>query len=351
MKKFYSKEFCVNEGLKYERRTDFHDNSFTAYKYAIKNGWINDACSHMPEIIKPNNYWNFEHCRDNALKYKRRTDFRKSSSGAYSAARINGWLDIICEHMIKFSKPHGYWTIDKCREIALKYDTKKEFLINDKTAYKMAHKKKWIDEICVHMKICGNYYNKCVYVYEFPDNHAYVGIAYNLDVRKRNRKSNKNDAVTKHIKKTNLTPIIKQLTEIIPINEASKQEIYFVEKYKNENWNILNVIKAGGAGYHKIIWTYNKIRKVALKYNKRTIFRKNYPGAYDSAWRNGWLNDICSHMVGNKIKKYWTFKLCEKEMIGCNSRMEFCEKNRGAYYFAINNNWMDKLFPIKYKLN
>ena len=35
---------------------------------------------------KPNKYWNKENCRIEALKYSNRTDFRKLSNGAYDAS-------------------------------------------------------------------------------------------------------------------------------------------------------------------------------------------------------------------------------------------------------------------------
>ena len=65
----------------------------------------------------------------------------------------------------------------------------------------------------------------------------------------------------------------------------------------------LNKIKTGGIGGGYIIWTHERVEEVALKYNKRTDFKKNNAGAYDAAWRNNWLDDVCSHMInGNQPK-------------------------------------------------
>ena len=99
-------------------------------------------------------------------------------------------------------------------QIALKYKTKKEFSEKDKTAYKMAHKRGWIDEICIHMEILGNKYNRCIYSYEFPDNCVYVGLTCNIDERDRQRKLNKHDQVTKHINETGLIPIKLSITQV-----------------------------------------------------------------------------------------------------------------------------------------
>jgi hypothetical protein len=53
--------------------------------------------------------------------------------------------------MIKTQKPTGYWSFEMCREEALKYNTKYEFKLNS-VAYSAASKKKWINQICSHMK-------------------------------------------------------------------------------------------------------------------------------------------------------------------------------------------------------
>lgn len=340
-KKTYNKEFCINEALKYNTRTNFHKESKGVYEIARKNNWLDVVCSHMPEIIKPNNYWNFDRCQDEALKYNKRINFRKHSSGAYSAARLNGWLNQICSHMIRFSNPQGYWTKEKCHEMALKCNTRNELYLKYRTAYSAAYKKKWLDDICIHMIIIGNHYKRCIYAYEFSDNHVYIGLTHNMHKRNVERKSNERDQVTKYIKKTKLIPLIKQLTEYLSVNEASKLEKYYVEKYKNDDWIILNKVKAGGVGGNNGIWNYKKLVELALKYNKRSDFRNNNRGAYDAAQRNNWLNDICSHMIiVNKPKNYWTYELCKIEALKYKSRTEFRLHSRMAYETTLKNFWI-----------
>ena len=50
-------------------------------------------------------------------------------------------------------KPSGYWTKEKCHEEALKYNTRGEFQKKSSTAYVKSRKEKWLDEICIHMKL------------------------------------------------------------------------------------------------------------------------------------------------------------------------------------------------------
>ena len=78
-------------------------------------------------------------------------------------------------------KPNGYWTKERCYDIALKYDTRKEF--SKHVAHKIAQKHNWLDEICYHMKIIGNIKKRCIYAIEFSDNNVYVGLSYNYEKR------------------------------------------------------------------------------------------------------------------------------------------------------------------------
>ena len=46
-------------------------------------------------------FWTKEKCLIEALKFKTRNEFCSNSSKAYFAARRHKWIDDICEHMVK----------------------------------------------------------------------------------------------------------------------------------------------------------------------------------------------------------------------------------------------------------
>ena len=51
---------------------------------------------------KPRGYWNIkENCLTEAKKYTTKGEFSKTCGGAYAAATRNGWIDEVCDHMIK----------------------------------------------------------------------------------------------------------------------------------------------------------------------------------------------------------------------------------------------------------
>jgi hypothetical protein len=87
--------------------------------------------------------WTIDRVKEEALKYTKRNDFRQKSPSAYISAQRNNWLNDICSHMIDGRKPNGYWTIDKVKEEALKYNSRKSFE-KGSTSYQIAYRNGWI---------------------------------------------------------------------------------------------------------------------------------------------------------------------------------------------------------------
>lgn len=94
--------------------------------------------------------WSKERVLEEAKNYSSKSDMKRGSCGAFRAARKNGWLPEV-ERITGIKRvANGYWTKEKCREEALKFRTRNEFRKNS-NAYHTAHKKGWIEDICGHM--------------------------------------------------------------------------------------------------------------------------------------------------------------------------------------------------------
>ena len=105
---------------------------------------------------------------------------------------------------------------------------------------------------------------------------VYVGLTHNIIERQNGRDCHNTDQVTKHINLTGYIPIRKQLTDYIDVEIASKLEGEYVEKYKNDGWNILNVAKTGGIGGNTLIWIKEKVIEEQLNNAKQEVnFMKN----------------------------------------------------------------------------
>jgi predicted GIY-YIG superfamily endonuclease len=335
---YWTKERCHSTALKYKTKNELHQNEKSAYWSAKQNGWYEEICSHM---VSRN--WTIEKCQEEALKYNTRVDFVKGCHRAYDYAQKNNLLDVVCSHMTEGNKPLNYWTKERCYEEALKCKTRKEFYQNHSSAYSSASLNGWLDEITTHFKRIGNWVFRCVYVYEFPDNFAYVGLTYDIKRRNLIRKSNEKDGVTKHIKETNLQPVIKQLTEYIPIDNAVILEREYIKKYRENGWNMLNIKRGGETGGGLMIWTLEMCKLEALKYNSRMEFYKKSPKAYGATCKHGWLVEVCAHMTGGKLY-YTTKERCKEKALLCKTRTEFIEKYSGAYRAAKKNGWLDDMF-------
>lgn len=92
--------------------------------------------------------WTYEMLAAEALKYKTRGEFKKKSPIAYSSAHKRKFLDEICVHM-EFQRT--YWTDEMLAAEALKYKTRAEFSKKSNDAYMSSKRKKILDNICDHM--------------------------------------------------------------------------------------------------------------------------------------------------------------------------------------------------------
>ena len=57
-----------------------------------------------------------------------------------------------------------------------------------------------------------------------------------------------------------------------------------------------------GDNYPNSEWPKSAIQGLSSGFTDKLEFMKAYSGAYQAAYRNGWLDETCSHM---DQKKYW----------------------------------------------
>lgn len=337
---YWIKERCAKEALKYSNRAAFSKGSNGAYNSALTNKWLDEICTHME--IRWCKKWTKETCSIEAKKYKTRTEFQKGSSGAWAAASKKGWLNEICAHMriLWFEK----WTKETCSIEAQKYKTRTEFQKGSSGAWAAANDKGWLDEVCMHMELLGNAFKRCIYAFEFSDKYVYVGLTMNINRRETQHLNNQNSAVFQHMKDTDLIPQRKILCNFLEKSYARKMEGKFLEKYINEGWVSLNKAKTGSLGGGIRFWTEEKCAEESMKYTSRSDFSEYSSGAYTSALKNGWLDNICLHMIQTqKNSNFWTKETCAKEAMKYDSRTRFCKCCPGAYSAAASKKFLDEI--------
>jgi len=333
---YWTKNICYNEALKYKSRTEFSNNSRGAYGASVRNGWIEYVCGHM---ISNFIYWSKEKCYVEALKYNNRTDFYKQSPLAYSASIRHKWIDDVCSHM-RYKHFYNHWNKERCYKEALKYNTRKEFQDNSGSAYNSALRNKWLNDICKHMIVLGNKLKRCIYAAEFENNYVYVGLTFNYSKRINDHMCDKRSQVLKHSSSYNILPKFIQLTDYLDVNLSKIEEGFFLEKYKNNGWCLLNIADTGAIGGGYFLWTKVLCEKESLKYTTKIDFLNNSKESYMASYRNGWLDEICLNM---KQLNYHTKEDCSKEALKYKTRKEFANNSSAYYTKAIRNKWLNDI--------
>ena len=132
-----------------------------------------------------------------AQNYTARTDFRKEVPNAYKIACAHGWLKNVYE-IIETNQ--NRYTKGECRIEAMKYNNKEDFKNNSPLYYMWAKNHRYLTEICSHMNNRGN--RRHVYVFEFEDRHAYIGLSLYPYKRERQHLNEERSVVSKYIRET-----------------------------------------------------------------------------------------------------------------------------------------------------
>ena len=286
-------------------------------------------------------YWTKERCAEEAAKYITKSAFRNGSPGAFSSAYRHGWLDEICQNLKLL---RTYYSIEECAEEAKKYTTKTEFIKKAPLHYSHAIRKGFLNKICNHMEKQGSPLKRAVYVFEFADNYAYVGLTSNLDRREKEHLTNHSSAVFRHIQESKCSYMFKCLTDYLSKEEAAEIEIDTIIEYAKNGWCILNKKSGGDLGSKIRKYTKQYCKEITSQYSDKRIFQNLNPYFYRYISKRGWLDELCSHMVNQKKKNgYWTKARCKEAAEKFNKRIDFQKGNPAAHSAAFKNGWLDEV--------
>lgn len=261
--------------------------------------------------------WSDEKIYSEAKKYDNRQDFHKLSKDAYSAARRKGILDQACAHMEIIVRPRNSLTKEKCKALALKFNTRSDFLRNQPGAYKICSQNNWLDEFCAHMKI--------------------------------GRKLNEQLNFTNGLKWTE-EKVHKELAKYNTLAEFKKGSPGAYGAALTNKWLSGKEFKAKRQRAPNS--TFESCKESAKRFKTRSEFEKGDYKSYTYACRKKFIDEICGHMVRavtphpllKKDNNYrWTEDLCILAAMQCNSRKQFVKYAPGAESYVRNNKILDKV--------
>lgn len=280
--------------------------------------------------------WSHKLVTEEAKKFSSRNKFSVNSRGAYCYATRHNIINEICSHM-KAPDRTRKWTKEKIIKEALKYNRRVDFKKKSSGAYKSARKRGIIDNVCLHMKKQGNLARRKLYAFEFPDKSVYVGLT--LDYNKRyNGHMNKSKIIIEKTNKIGHTFIM--FNELFSVNIVGKKEEELINSYKLKGWKILNKYKAGGLGHSIFKWNKENLKKEAKKYKTRNEFKENSSGAYSAAKRLKIFEDVCLHM---KPLFRWKIEDVKKEALKYKNKRDFKKKSSRAYSKAYKSNILNEI--------
>ena len=314
---------------------------------------------------KVKNYWS----KEKSMQFKSRNEFKINQKGAYDAARRNGWLDEISGHMnSKTFRKYGinqinkkstkFWTKERCRDEANKYDERKKFMVDSPSAYSVCLEMGWLKELAGHQRLmktkwtktdCINIAKKCKTFNDFrKNNSAYLAA-------RRNRWMDEIKIlfpIKRETKWCNKQVVIDEAKKYMTRNEFRKKaKGAFESAYKN-NWlkdacshmkspifYKYNVTQIDSSSLK--YWTFERCKKEAIKYNTRREFVLKSPSAYNIACKNGWLKQIASHQ--DLHNKSWTKEECHLLALNFSNKKDFIQAHKGAYIFSLRRGWKDEI--------
>ncbi len=395
MRRMWTKTICEAAAKRCSRRVDFKLANDGAYQACVKYGWLDELCAHMRTTKEIRTKWNLETCREVAAAYADRTLFKSEQSGAYRAAVLNGWLVEICRHMPdrrvvpriwtdevidqvvssckshedlkakhevvyqilrrrgvlaertkhlpRRALPNGYWSKERCREIANRCTTRFDFVHMNQSAYKVAQESGWLDELCSHMRRRGNQKLRMLYAIKaVGQRHIYIGLSYDPVERYEQHKERSTENV-KYL--LNRPHRMRVCSKIYGLNEAAALEKRLIAHFRRKGWKVANISSGGGVGGPDKFWTPQRLQEVASRYQTRREFEKNDPNGYNAAATSGLLLELFErHPNKGLIVRKLTDEMLQEIANTCVTRKEFESKDSSAHRAAGRRGIMDKLF-------
>lgn len=151
----WTDENLIEEAKKYVTKSEWMKNNISSYNVALKRKEIFKQCvEHMKsDRVFGKTIYTYDYCKEVYSKYETIKELLKNDKAVYNAAVRKGWHEHLSRGKKKYSDHNSnYWTFDKVKEEALKYNSIKDFASNSRSAYFKAVYSKWLLQLIDHME-------------------------------------------------------------------------------------------------------------------------------------------------------------------------------------------------------
>lgn len=99
--------------------------------------------------------------------------------------------------------------------------------------------------------------------------------------------------------------------------------------------------------------TLNDCKVEALKYKTKTEWRYGHGLSYGKAYRKGWLEECCKHMMVIRTSPTFnSIEYCQKDALKYKTRSDWAKAKGSLYQFANKQGWLEECcIPSRYKTN
>lgn len=298
----YSDDYLIAQGQAFLTRWKWQRlEPRTYFAAAARPEVFAKATAHMPERAQRMLERTDAEIAASAAPYMSRSAWSRADYGAYqSALRRPALFASATAHMPKFVRDCK-WTEDALAASAAAYTSKGDWKMGDYRAYQAAGRRPEIfKRVTSHMKPKVSIYSGIyvIYIYEFPDRRAYVGLTMRLKARKYEHQLR--GAVKTYSDEIGVEPPEPRVVESLVASpeDAVRLEGVWASQMQLEGWVLLNEAPTGSLGAVARKWLKMAVLESAKPYAVVARWIEENRCAYNSAVKNGWLDEVTAHMKG-----------------------------------------------------
>ena len=206
--------------------------------------------------------------------------------------------------MKKYAKWRKILTEEVLLASAKKYRTRKDWKIAEPKCVYAAwmNGKEFYRRCCAHMVAASNPYNTpySIYVFEFADNHAYVGLSFQPELRKLGHL--KGGPVFDHLKLCQQYEYRILQIDIKGPLAAGEAERKWIKQYQSTKWKMLNSAQGGATGGICSQISDNDIIEDALKYRTKNQWKLVHRYFWVLAKARGIFEQCVAHMPRRAVR-------------------------------------------------